>query len=89
MPDVQLSPLRQPNLQLLSEEVVRKLDFKSRALYDLLVEHPESINSWECDMLHVEAFGEPGSCYLDRSCILDVINVGNFLDVSVLKFYCM
>ena len=89
MPVLQLSPPRRPNRQLLTDEVVQKLDFKSRQLYDLLVEHPESETTWDYDMYHAEAFGESGICYLDRSNIIEIIDVGKWLDVSVVKLYCM
>ena len=82
-------PPRRPNRQLLEVEVVGKLDFKSRQLYELLVQNPESKINWEFDMYHTEAFGESGTCHLDISNIIEIIDLGKWLNVSVIKLYCM
>ena len=82
-------PPRRPNRQLLEDKVVGKLDFKSRQLYDLLVQNPESKINWEVDMYHTEAFGESDACHLEINNIIDIIDLGRWLDVSVVKLYCM
>ena len=86
-PPVVPPPIR-PREGFLTAEEVALLDAPSSRLYRMILRQPEDYNNWQYSENHNEAFGYEGECNLDLNSI-KVILLHDWLDASILKFYCM
>ena len=86
-PPVVPPPIRLRDGFLNAEEVLT-LDAQSSKLYKMILRQPEDDNNWQYSNYHTAAFCHDGECNLDIGS-LKAIMTHDWLDASMIKFYCM
>ena len=81
-------PMTPSRVDFLAAGELELLDGPSKRLHRMILRQPQDYNNWEYSDNHTLAFGYDGLCMIDLDSI-KAIMLRDWLDASILKFYCM